>query len=249
MTGRTTAVVTGASRGFGRGIALALTEADVEVIGVARTASALHDLQARIGERFTPVVGDATDGDLAAEVLERRSPGIVVLNAGASPAMAPIHEQSWESFSRTWETDTRHVFEWIRAALRLPLAPGSLVITMSSGAALRGSPLSGGYAGAKSALRFISSYAAAESDRAGLGIRFVTLLPQLTPATDLGSVGVAAYAERQGVDTSTFARNLQPILTPEKMGAAVLELVRDPGTDHRELMITGAGLRPVPSGG
>ena len=60
--------------------------------------------------------------------------------------------------------------------------------------------MSGGYAGAKSALRFISSYAADESDRAGLGIRFVTLLPQLTPATDLGSVGVAAYAERQGVE-------------------------------------------------
>src|SRR4029453_4577683 len=178
-----------------------------------------------------------------------RSPGILVLNAGATPAMAPIHEQSWESFGRTWETDTHHVFEWTRVALRLPLAHGSLVITVSSGAALRGSPLSGGYAGAKAALRFISSYAADESSRAGLGIRFVTLLPQLTPATGLGAVGVEAYADRQGGDAATFTRNIKPILTPEQMGAAVLEVVRESGTEHRELLVTGAGVQTVPKEG
>lgn len=55
------------------------------------------------------------------------------------------------------------MFEWVREALLAPLAPGSTVITMSSGAALAGSPLSGGYAGAKAAIRFPTSYAAAES--------------------------------------------------------------------------------------
>jgi len=59
-----------------------------------------------------------------------------------------------------------------------PLAPGSIVITLSSGAALRGSPLSGGYAGAKAAIRWLTAYAAQESGREGLGIRFVSLLPQ-----------------------------------------------------------------------
>jgi hypothetical protein len=54
--------------------------------------------------------------------------------------MAPVHEQTWETFSLNWHTDTRHVFVWTRAALREPLTPGSVVVSMSSGAALGGSP-------------------------------------------------------------------------------------------------------------
>jgi hypothetical protein len=38
---------------------------------------------------------------------------------------------------------------WMQAAFNLPLAPGARVLAGSSGAALQGSPLSGGYAGAK----------------------------------------------------------------------------------------------------
>ena len=70
---------------------------------------------------------------------------------------------------------------------------------MSSGAALAGSPLSGGYAGAKAAIRFLTSYAAAESGRDGLGIRFVSVLPQITSATALGATFAAAYAARPEV--------------------------------------------------
>jgi NAD(P)-dependent dehydrogenase (short-subunit alcohol dehydrogenase family) len=59
------------------------------------------------------------------------------------------------------------------------------VISLSSGAALRGSPLSGGYAGAKAAIGRLTGYAAEESERAGLGIRFVSLLPP--PASASGT--------------------------------------------------------------
>jgi NAD(P)-dependent dehydrogenase (short-subunit alcohol dehydrogenase family) len=144
--------------------------------------------------------------------------------------MAPVQKQTWETFSRNWHADTRHVFTWTRAALRELLAPGSVVVAMSSGAALGGSPLSGGYASAKAAIRYIRGYAADESKRAGLDIRFVTLLPQLTPTTGLGSVGVAGYAARQGVDRDTFVESLQPILTPDQVAKAVVELAGDPGS-------------------
>jgi len=46
---------------------------------------------------------------------------------------------------------------------------------LSMGAALFGSPLSGGYAGTKATIRFLTAYAAEESQRAGLGIRFVSV--------------------------------------------------------------------------
>jgi hypothetical protein len=49
--------------------------------------------------------------------------------------------------------------------------------------------MSGGYAGAKATVKFLSAYAGSESNRNSLKLRFVSVLPQLTPATDLGLVG------------------------------------------------------------
>jgi NAD(P)-dependent dehydrogenase (short-subunit alcohol dehydrogenase family) len=239
-----TAVVTGASRGFGRAIVAALVASGTRVVGIARDEQALRAVGAELGEGFTPVAADATDEALAQDVIREHRPDLLVLNAGATPHMAPVQEQTWETFSRNWHVDTRHVFSWTRAALREPLAPGSVVVAMSSGAALRGSPLSGGYASAKAAIRYIRGYAAEESTRAGLDIRFVTLLPQLTPATDLGSAGVAGYAERQGVDRDAFVEGLQPILTPDQVAKAVAEIAGDPGSAP-EYTVGGAGLRPL----
>jgi len=231
MSGTPTAVVTGASRGFGRATAAALVAAGHAVIGIARGEQDLRAVHAELGDAFTPLVGDATDEALARAVLHDHRPGLLVLNAGGTPHMAPIHEQTWDTFSRNWNSDTRHAFTWIRAALREPLPPGSAVIAMSSGAALAGSPLSGGYA-------------ADEAERAGLGIRFVALLPQLTPAGGVGAVGVAGYAARQGVDRDTFVDNLQPVLTAEQVGKAVLELAADPAP-AAEYQLSGAGLRAL----
>lgn len=239
-----TAVVTGASRGFGRAIAAALVAAGIDVVGIARGEQELAVVRDELGEAFTPVVADATDEALAQQVIREHRPGLLVLNAGAPPHMAPVHEQTWETFSRNWHVDTKHVFAWTRAALREPLAAGSVVVAMSSGAALAGSPLSGGYASAKAAVRYLRGYAAEESSRAGLDIRFVALLPQLTPATGLGSGGVAGYAARQGVDQETFIERLQPILTPDQVAKAVVEIAAD-ADSAPEYQVSGTGLRPL----
>jgi NAD(P)-dependent dehydrogenase (short-subunit alcohol dehydrogenase family) len=239
-----TAVVTGAGRGFGRAIAAALVAAGTPVVGVARTGSDLDAVRDELGERFTPVVGDATDETLAAELIRRHRPGLLVLNAGTTPHMAPVQEQTWETFSRHWESDTRHVFAWTGAALRAPLAAGSTVVALSSGAVLAGSPLSGGYASAKAAVRYLSGYAAEESERAGLGIRFVALLPQLTPHGGVGSVGVAGYAARLGVDPAAFVAGMESVLSPEQVAKAVLEIVADPGSGP-EYLVSGTGPAPV----
>jgi NAD(P)-dependent dehydrogenase (short-subunit alcohol dehydrogenase family) len=239
-----TAVVTGASRGFGRAIAAALVTSGVHVLGIARDEGELSAVRADLGDRFTPVAADATDEELARRMIREHRPNLLVLNAGVPPHVAPVHEQTWETFSRNWHVDTRHVFSWIRAALREPLAPGSAVVGMSSGAVLGGSPLSGGYASAKAAVRYLLGYAADESTRAGLGLRFVTLLPQLTPAGGVGAVGVTGYAARQGVDRDTFVENMQPVLTPDQVAKAVLELAADPRSGP-EYQVSGTGLRPV----
>jgi NAD(P)-dependent dehydrogenase (short-subunit alcohol dehydrogenase family) len=239
------AVVTGASRGFGRAIATALVAAGTPVVGVARDGQRLRALHEELGDGFVPVVGDAVDEELATDLVHRHCPGLLVLNAGAAPAMAPVHEQTWESFGRAWEVDVRQAFTWIRAALTTPLAPGSLVVAMSSGAALAGSPLSGGYAGAKATVRFLARYAADESTRAELGIRVTALLPQLTPATDLGAAAADAYAARAGVDPDVFAARLAPALTPEEVAKAVVGLASDEDTPAAAYQLSTAGLRAL----
>jgi NAD(P)-dependent dehydrogenase (short-subunit alcohol dehydrogenase family) len=239
------ALVTGASRGFGRGIATALSGAGAQVVGVARDRAALEELRAVLGESFTAVPADAADPNVAGHLIDAYRPAILVLNAGAAPLPRPIQHHTWQTFSRNWEVDVQHAFHWVREALLAPLAPGSTVITLSSGAALRGSPLSGGYAGAKAAVKFLTAYAAEESARAALGIRFVSVLPQLTPATTLGAPAVAGYAARQGVDLDTYIKGLGPALTPERAGEAITELVIDAGSEQDAYLLTAAGLRPL----
>lgn len=244
LTG-TTAIVTGASRGFGRASAIALTRAGAQVVGLARSQAPLESLRAELGDAFTPVTADAADPVTAGQLVDDYRPHILVLNAGAQPLARPVHHHTWDSFSRNWEVDVRHVFSWVREALLAPLAPGSTVVAVSSGAALRGSPLSGGYAGAKATIKFITAYAGAESERAGLGIRFISVLPQLTPATALGSAAVAGYAARQGVDVTTYLEEAGPTLTAEQAGDAITSLVTGSAHDDGAYLLTAAGLAPV----
>lgn len=229
LTG-TPAVVTGASRGLGRAIAIALHQAGAEVVAVARDTEALAQLRTQLGARLTAVTADVTDPVVAGRIIEQYRPRTLVLNAGAAPLMRPIQDHSWESFSRVWQTDVQQAFHWTREALLFPLATGSTVIAMSSGAALSGSPLSGGYAGAKAMVRFLSGYAAGESERAGLGIRFVSVLPTLTPHTDLGAAAVAAYARREGVDVAEHIERMGTTLRPVDVGKYVVGLAVS--TDH-----------------
>jgi NAD(P)-dependent dehydrogenase (short-subunit alcohol dehydrogenase family) len=225
-----TAIVTGASRGFGRAIAIALAANGAHVIGVARDGDALDDLLRQLGSSFTPVVADLADDALASRLIAEYRPQVLVLNAGATPRAAAIQDQSWETFSANWNVDVRHVFDFVREALLAPLEPGSSVISLSSGAARMGSPMSGGYAGAKATIKFISAYAGAESERNSLGIRFVSLLPKLTSATGLGTTFVDAYADYDHIDRDNFREQLGSMLTAEQVADAVVHLAADGST-------------------
>jgi NAD(P)-dependent dehydrogenase (short-subunit alcohol dehydrogenase family) len=237
-----TAIVTGASRGFGRAISTALAAAGAHVVGVARSASHLEEVRDELGDTFTAVAADAADPSTAGRLLDEYRPRTLVLCAGATPQLSPLQDQTWESFSQNWNMDVAQAFHWTRYALRRPLAPSSSVIAVSSGAAVKGSPLSGGYAGAKATVRFITSYAAMESQRAGLGIDFVSVLPQLTPATDLGAKAVAAYAERQGVDVGTFVTSSGPALSTDQVAKSVLEIASGARREHPAYLLTASGL-------
>ena len=247
LAGRTTIVV-GASRGLGHGIATAFAEAGASVVTVSRTAAAFPDL-GNGGGTIHSEIADAGDATVAASLLDRYEPEAIILVAGAAPHMRPLQQQTWETFSVNWQTDVRIAFHWLREALLKPLRPGSRVVVVSSGAALNtdGSPLSGGYAGAKATQRFITGYAQDEAKRAGLDITFTTVLPRFAPMTGVGRPAVEAYAARAGLSVEAFLAQSAPVVTPESAGTAVVELVQaDAATVAPAYVLTGAGLQALP---
>ena len=102
------ALVTGASRGIGAATAEALADAGAHVILVARTASALEEIEERIheaGGSATIAPLDLTDGEsigkLAGAVAERwKKLDILVLNAAMLGALTPVQDIDPKEYSR-----------------------------------------------------------------------------------------------------------------------------------------------------
>ncbi len=240
-----TALIVGASRGLGRGITAAAAEAGASVIAVSRSTTTFPNPTNGAGS-IQAVVADAADPSVAGSLLDRYDPQVLVLVAGASPLPRPLQHHTWETFSANWNTDVRIAFHWLREALLKPLRPGSRVVVFSSGAALAGSPLSGGYAGAKATQRFITGYAQDEANRADLGITFTALMPRITPLTDLGRPAVRAYAARGGQSEEEYVKQLGELLSPQVAGSAVVELVQADTADVATgYLLTGAGLQKI----
>ena len=240
------AVVTGGSRGLGRGVVKALASEGAQVWAVARNEENLAALQKDVDGVRTLAI-DVTEADAAAGVFAAAKPDVLVLSAGATPHMAPVHEQTWEQFGLNWETDVKSTFHFGKEALQSPMRPGSQVVILSSGAALSGSVASGGYAGAKRTQWFLSEYFQRESDALRLGIRFVAVLPkQIFGATELGHQASSGYARRLGISKEEFLQRFEPALTPDGFGDGVVSILLDEA--HEEGLgfgINGSGIEKL----
>jgi hypothetical protein len=120
-----------------------------------------------------------------------------------------------------------------------------VVVAVSSGAALLGSSIGGGYSGAKATILFMTGFAAEESNREKLGIRFVSAVPGLNAGTALGRAAATAHAQREGVSLDRFLQRLDPTLTPERVGQEIAALATDSAFDSGAYRVTANGLTPV----
>lgn len=244
LTGKNMAVI-GGSRGVGRRIVEVAICNGAHVLAVARQKGPLRQLAQDVSG--TEVLSlDATDEGAPSKVFDVLQPDILVLCAGAFPPAAPLHEQSWQEFAVNWETDVKIAFHFCKAALSRPLPAGALVIVISSGAALAGSPNSGGYAGAKRTQIFMANYSQKESDRLGLGLRFMALAPRIMPDTELGKHAVAGYSRYLGISAADFIKSMASPPTASDVATAVVELVTNPDSPKgHAFIVSGKGLEAV----
>lgn len=151
-----TAVVTGASRGIGRAIAIQLATAGAEVALWARDAAGLGSVAAEIaavGGRAQPIVVDVTDGEAieAGADLVRRTMApvqILVNNAGAvlrKPTIA-VTDAEWR---RVMAVNLDGTFRVTRAFLTDLTRGGGRVINIASRAGREGTALLSAYCAAK----------------------------------------------------------------------------------------------------
>jgi NAD(P)-dependent dehydrogenase (short-subunit alcohol dehydrogenase family) len=222
-------VITGGSRGFGRGMVEALAAEGAIVYALAREARHLDQLKREVKGVQTRAA-DVSDPEVAPRLLRDLRPDIVILNAGAKPPLLSIHEQSWEQFGRNWDTDVKATFQFGKEALLMPMKRGSVVMIVSSGAAFAGnSPLVGSYGIAKRMQWFLAQYFQEAANVMELNIRFVVLVPRLTDQTELGRASLAAFAAREGISEQSYLErvHLGVPLTPEMVGQGVLNILTD----------------------
>jgi NAD(P)-dependent dehydrogenase (short-subunit alcohol dehydrogenase family) len=243
-----TAVVVGGGSGVGRATVLALGAEGARVVAAGRDRARLERVKEEAGGADVRAAAlDATDAQETGRLLAEADPDLVVLTAGVRAHLAPIQQQTWESFSEPWNGDVRMAFNVGQAALRRPLRPGSLVVIVSSGAGLGGSPLSGGYAGAKRTQMFLAGYLQRSSDAARLGVRFLALVPkQLIAGTELGGEAADAYAALGGLTREKFMERFGAPLTAEDVARAIVRIARgELGEGATVLGLSGSGAEPI----
>jgi NAD(P)-dependent dehydrogenase (short-subunit alcohol dehydrogenase family) len=220
LAGRT-ALVTGASRGIGRSIALRLAQLGARLLLVARDENALTRLQQELAQDPTHPAASAQvlacDLASASEIQALASRidaaggcDILVNAAGIGRIGAPLQEMLVEDFDAVFATNVRAPFLLMRAVIPHMSARGSGDIVNISSLAGQG-PLANGaaYAASKWALNGLS-YSAAEELRSH-GIRVSVVAP--------GSVNT---------DFGRGGKDQAKMLQPEDVAAAVVMLVTQP---------------------
>jgi 2-deoxy-D-gluconate 3-dehydrogenase len=183
LTGKR-ALVTGASRGIGRGIALAYAAAGADVAILARNADLLAEVAGEIealGRRSAVVTADILDADSTRAAVTQAIEtlgglDILVNNAGGNSFSIPVAQMrmsGWEKTMRLNLDSTVHITQ--EALPAISADGGGSIINVSSVAGLRGAPTMAHYAASKAAVISLTQSLAIET--AWIGVRVNALVP------------------------------------------------------------------------
>ena len=249
-----TVLVTGASSGLGRGLALHYARAGATVHALARRKAELESLAAEAAGgtgRIVPVVVDVTDAEALVAAIARAEADaggaldLVIANAGVGDT-TPAWRIDWRAVKRIMDVNVSAACVTIAAPLPAMVERGrGTVVAMASLAAFRGFPRGAAYSGSKAALHvFMESI---RIDLASSGVKAITVYPgfvktELTARNTIPMPFLMELDEAVQAITKGIARGTPTIAfpLPLRIGTALLASV------PRSLYELAAGRRKKP---
>jgi NAD(P)-dependent dehydrogenase (short-subunit alcohol dehydrogenase family) len=192
LQGRT-ALVTGAARGLGRQIALALANAGADVALGLRVAGDAEDLEAEIvamGRRAVRVPLDVTSRVQIAAAVERIGAqlggiDILVNNAGLGPPETPVEDATEADFDLTFGINVKGLFLVSQAVGRGMIERrAGRIVNLSSQAGFVALPGEAIYCASKAAVSHLTKCLAVEWGRYGINVNAVAPTFIRTPGTE-----------------------------------------------------------------
>jgi NAD(P)-dependent dehydrogenase (short-subunit alcohol dehydrogenase family) len=224
------AIVTGASRGIGRAIALGLARAGAHVALAARKQpdlDAVADEVRALGRRALAVAGHMgrrpdVDRLFEATVREFGRLDVLVNNAATNPVFGPLIEIEEEAWDKIQGLNVKgYLFAAQRAAKLMMAAGKGAIVNVSSTGGLRASAGLGAYSVSKAAVVMLTRVLAREL--APFGVRVNAIAPALVETRFSEALWKTPEILEQYLKTTPMGRTGQP----EEMAGAVVYLCSD----------------------
>jgi NAD(P)-dependent dehydrogenase (short-subunit alcohol dehydrogenase family) len=220
------AVVTGASRGIGLGIAQRLVAEGARVCVTARNQEALDEAVTTLGgpEHAIAVAGKAHDTDHQADAVARTTDAfgrvdLLVNNTGINPVYGGLVDLDLDAARKIFEVNALAALSWVQQVHRAGLGEhGGAVVNVSSVAGLKPAPGIGFYGATKAMLSHLTEELAVE-----LGPR--VRVNAVAPAVVKTRFATALYEGRE--DEVAAGYPLKRLGVPEDVAGVVAFLLSD----------------------
>jgi NAD(P)-dependent dehydrogenase (short-subunit alcohol dehydrogenase family) len=220
------AIVTGASRGIGRAIALGFASAGADVALVSRKIDALRAVATEVealGRRAVPIACHMGRSAEIRAMIERAAAelgglDVLVNNAGANPVMAGIADLTEEAWDKVMDVNLKGPFIASQAAIKVfrRQGRGGTIVNVSSNASVDPSPLLSAYSISKAGVNSLTKLLARELGREG--IRANAIAPGLVETRMAEALITNPAIHERAVSGAALGRHAQP---DEIVGAAL----------------------------
>ena len=220
------AIVTGASRGIGLGIAARLVEEGARVCLTARKPEALEEAVAALGgpDHAIAVAGRADDPAHREDAVRRTveafgSLDLLVHNAGINPVYGPLVELDLAAARKVVEVNALGALAWVQSAHRAWMGEhGGAVVNVSSVSGVKPAPMIAMYGASKAMMISLTEALAVEL---GPGVR----VNAVAPAVVKTAFATPLYEGREAEVAAAYP--LGRLGEPEDIGSAVAFLLSD----------------------